>query len=270
MHALLDADLLVYRIGFTTEDVDLGIATWRMSNLIEKILADTKATSYQLYLTASKDETAFRKKIYPEYKQNRKAPRPIHYEDLREFLLEHWNAELVHTIEADDAIGIAASRDDCVIVSIDKDLLQIPGLHYNFVKEEFKTVTKLEGLRFFYQQCLTGDTADNVKGIPGIGPKKAEKILALADELYDDLDCGDLELNWFNVVRKEYDNDYEFYINGSALWILKSPYPQGSWRLHPLGSKLVHEEDSLVGSLQSAVSDTMEPALSQTLSDGPV
>ena len=63
VHALIDADLLVYRIGFTTQDVDFGIAAWRMSNLIEQILDATKATSFQLYLTASKDETAYRKKI---------------------------------------------------------------------------------------------------------------------------------------------------------------------------------------------------------------
>lgn len=261
MHALIDGDILIYRIGFTTEGLDFNLAAWRMSNLIEQILDSTKATSFQLYLTASKDDTAFRKKIYPEYKQNRKAPRPEHYDELREFLVREWGAVTVSQIEADDAIGIAASSlEDFVIVSIDKDLLQIPGLHYNFVKQEFQTVTKEAGLRFFYQQCLTGDTADNVKGIPGVGPKKAEKILQAADELYDDLDCGDKELNWFNAVRKEYDNDYEFYINGSALWILKAPYPEGSWRSHPLGSLLLHEEGSEHMSLQSAVSDTMEPA----------
>lgn len=260
MHALIDADILIYRIGFTTQEEDFGIAAWRMSNLIEQILDATKATSFQCYLTASKDETAFRRKVYPEYKMNRKAPRPVHYDALREFLMKDWSAKMVSCIEADDAIGIDSNRDDCVIVSIDKDLLQLPGLHYNFVKQEFKTVTKEEGIRFFYQQCLTGDTADNVKGIAGIGPKKAEKILALAE-----ITCNeDPEQCWFDQVRKEYDNDYEFYINGACLWILRSPYPEGSFKSHPLGSQLIHEEDTEYMSSQSVISDTMEPPLSQS------
>lgn len=232
MHSLIDADILVYRIGFTTQEEGFGIAAWRMSNLIEQILDATKATSFQCYLTQSKDDTAFRRKIYPEYKMNRKAPRPVHYDELREFLMKDWSAKMVSCIEADDAIGIDSNRDDCVIVSIDKDLLQLPGLHYNFVKQEFKTVTKEEGIRFFYQQCLTGDTADNVKGIAGIGPKKAEKILAVADKLYHHEDAGGKEGNWFNAVRREYDNDYEFYINGACLYILNKALPEGSFSVY--------------------------------------
>lgn len=213
-----------------------------MDDLIERTLDAVGATSYQCYLTASKDETAFRKKIYPEYKMNRKAPRPIHYEALREYLLTNWNAKLVSCIEADDAIGIDATayEGDCVIVSIDKDLKQIPGRHYNFVKEEFCTVTREQGIRFFYTQMLTGDTADNIKGIAGIGPKKAEKIISQ----------GSNEQEWFDIVREEYGNDYEMYINGAALWILTEEYPKGSWKQHPLGSLLL--EDISTGQLEES------------------
>lgn len=234
MKTLVDSDLIVYRVGFTTEDVDFGIARWRANQLVEKILYETKATDFKLYLTKSGDDNAFRKKIYPEYKMNRKAPRPLWYNELREYLVDEWDAEVVEIIEADDALGIASTNlrlegTECVIASIDKDLLQIPGLHYNFVKEQFQTVTEEEGIRFFYQQCLTGDTADNIKGIPGIGPKKAEKILLE----------GETEEDYFNLVRKAYDNDYEFYINGTALWILREPYPKGIYQYHQYGSKLL-------------------------------
>jgi 5'-3' exonuclease len=260
VHALLDTDIFVYRVGFTTEDEDFNIAAWRMSDLIERTLDATKATSFQCYLTASKDETVFRKKTYPEYKQNRKAPRPKHYDALREFLVTEWKAKMVSYMEADDAIGIDSSSGNCVVVSIDKDLLQIPGLHYNFVKETFQEVTPIEGTRFFYKQCLTGDVADNVKGIAGIGPAKAEKLL----------NKGNNESEWFNIVRETYDNDYEFLINGTALWILKEPPPHGMWKSHQLGSLLVQQEDNEHLSLQSVASDTMEPVSSQRLSDGQV
>ena len=39
-------------------------------------------------------------------------------------------------------------------------------------------MTEEESCEFFWGQVLTGDKADNILGIPGIGPKKAEKILA--------------------------------------------------------------------------------------------
>jgi 5'-3' exonuclease len=84
--------------------------------------------------------------------------------------------------EADDLLGInqTACAENCVdsiIVTIDKDLLQIPGSHYNFVKCEFKEVTEEEGQYFFYKQLMMGDSTDNIGGCPGIGPKKAEKAL---------------------------------------------------------------------------------------------
>jgi 5'-3' exonuclease len=68
-------------------------------------------------------------------------------------------------------------KEQSVIVSIDKDLLQIPGSHYNFVKSEFTEVSEEEGMFSFYIQLLMGDSTDNVSGCPGIGPKKAEKAL---------------------------------------------------------------------------------------------
>ncbi len=85
----------------------------------------------------------------------------------------------------------------------------IPGQHYNFVKDEFVTVTPESGIRHFYMQCLTGDRSDNIKGIEKIGPKKAEKILA---------GCV-TEQEMFNAVRDAYSNDEEFLMNGRVLWI---------------------------------------------------
>jgi 5'-3' exonuclease len=65
-----------------------------------------------------------------------------------------------------------------IIVSIDKDFMQVPGWHYNFVKKVKKQVTPEEGLRFFYKQILMGDSADNIKGIHRVGEVTATKMLA--------------------------------------------------------------------------------------------
>jgi len=124
------------------------------------------------------------------YKGNRKdVKKPKHLPLLREYLQTAWGATVSDGQEADDDIAIRATelKDDCIIVSIDKDFMQVPTWHYNFVKKVKKYVTPEEGLRFFYKQILTGDAADNIKGIHRVGDVKATKMLADAvteQELY--------------------------------------------------------------------------------------
>jgi len=214
MKALVDADILLYRVGYTTQEEPEGIAQYRMEELVNRILESVEATSYAFYLSDGRTST-FRAKINPDYKANRTQPKPIHYDMLKRYLIEAWNAEVQVEQEADDALGIAqwadyswglseASESDTdpawvaetVICSIDKDLLQIPGHHYNFVKEEHRYITPEEGLIFFYQQLLIGDTADNIKGVAGIGPKKAEKLLSGME--------GKPEEEIFKVVQDAY------------------------------------------------------------------
>lgn len=119
--------------------------------------------------------------VYPEYKANRKdVPKPRHLEPLREYLVLEWEAELVDGFEADDAIGIASQSPEspeCIVCSIDKDLLQLPGRHFNFVKRQILEVNSIDANRHFYKQLLIGDATDNIKGCPGIGPVNAERIL---------------------------------------------------------------------------------------------
>ena len=92
--------------------------------------------------------------------------------------------------EADDCLAIQATEldYDCTIVSVDKDMLQVPCWHYNPVKGSMVRVQPFEGTKFFYTQILTGDSADNIHGLYQVGPKKADKILdgaATEEELWE-------------------------------------------------------------------------------------
>ena len=214
MLALIDGDILVYRIGFTTEDVDEGIMKARLRESINLILEAVEATEFKIYLTAENDPTAFRKRIYPEYKANRIQPKPKHYSAIRAYLQEHYDAEVCTELEADDALGIHQTGEHSVICSIDKDLKQIPGNHYNFVKLESSYVTVGQGLLHFYTQLLTGDSSDNIKGVWKCGPVKAANILAGAET----------EFQMFQAVRDAYNNDEEMLMNGRVLWIWKQPH----------------------------------------------
>lgn len=173
--ALLDADILCYRVGFSTENEPEHIALVRMDNYIEEVLFGSQASEYECFLTGGNN---FRKKIYPAYKHNRKnTPRPKHLQALRQHLIDVEGAVVSDGQEADDELGIRQTHET-IICSIDKDLLMIPGRHYNFVKQEHSTVSNAEGRYNFYRQLLTGDTTDNIPGVYGLGPKKAADLLA--------------------------------------------------------------------------------------------
>jgi len=173
--ALLDGDILTYRTGFGGRDISSHLACARLDKSIENILKATNASDYQIYLTPT-DGSNFRYEVNSNYKANRKAEKPPHFLTLREYMLEVHKAEVAFGMEADDLLGINQTKDT-IICTIDKDLRQVPGQHYNFVKDEIFTVNLQEGLLWFYTQMLTGDASDNVSGIRGIGIKKATTLL---------------------------------------------------------------------------------------------
>ena len=146
---------------------------------IEFVLERTQATDYEIYLTGKNN---FRDTCSPDldkYKGNRDRDlKPYHYEDIKSYLINVWDAKVVDGIEADDALGLA-QNDDSIICTVDKDLNQIPGLHFNWDKDIIYTVSVEEGIRYYYYQMLKGDTTDNIKGVPGIGEKRA---LAIVEE----------------------------------------------------------------------------------------
>jgi hypothetical protein len=222
--ALLDADVIVYRVAFASEDETEEICFARAKELIlEIVFTELNCDDYKAYLTGKGNFRHMVAKTAP-YKGNRKdAPRPKHYEALRGYL-QRLGATIVEGQEADDEIAIEATQRDYWIVSIDKDFDQIPGWHYNFVRKEKYFVTEEEGLRSFYKQILTGDRVDNIIGIKGIGPVKAEKILK---------DCK-TEKEYYDACIKAYDGDEErVKENAVLLWLRR--LPNQTW-LPPLAS----------------------------------
>lgn len=213
MLALIDADIVCYRIGFASEDVSEKICLARCAEFMEELVMKPWVGDYQGFLTGSNN---FRKDIAvtSPYKGNRTQSKPKHYELIREYLNKAWACEVIEGQEADDAIGIRAYEmedvEDYVIMSIDKDLNMIRGWHYNFIKDEKYLVNDQEAIKHFYTQILTGDRVDNIVGLKGVGPKKAEKILQ---------DCV-TEADMYKAVLEAYDNDEKRVLeNGQLLWI---------------------------------------------------
>lgn len=179
-HALIDADILNYRIGFACNNESESVAITTMAHFLEDlVLIDLpEIQTWELHLTG---KTNFRNDvaITAPYKGNRKAEKPVHYHLLRTYLEASWGASVSCDMEADDVLAIRATElgEDSVIVSLDKDLDQVAGWHYNFAKKQLYKIDEAEGLFKFYKQMLTGDRVDNIVGVRGIGDKKAEKLL---------------------------------------------------------------------------------------------
>ena len=199
--AVIDADILVYRIGFATDKEDEGTAMRTIAGFLEDmIMFDLPyCDRWSLHLTGKgnfRDDFA----VTAPYKGN------------RDYLAFSWDATIWDGIEADDAVAIECTElgDSGVLVSLDKDLDQVAGWHFNFVKNKLYYVTPEEGLYNFYKQFLTGDVVDNIKGVYGIGPKKADKLLEGKSEV---------EMWEIAVEHLGYDRALE---NGHLLYMIRS------------------------------------------------
>jgi DNA polymerase-1 len=181
MKAILDGDIIAYRLAFRAEaegleDIELwaehAISSWTPPNVTEVLLAFSCPRSKN-----------FRRKIWELYKAHRDTG--SHAPDCRlevEQIVKNMCDKFVvgNQIEADDFMGIAASSPSrgCIAVTIDKDLRSVPGWHWNPDKEaEPVLVSEEEADRNFHLQWLTGDTTDNIPGIWKMGPAKASKII---------------------------------------------------------------------------------------------
>ena len=196
--ALIDADIMTYAIPFSLQEGKgeeaklkeeaekwLGV---RIDQFIQSIVDETKANDYKVYING---ENNFRLR-YPTYKANRSSmQKPLLHYAARDYLVDKHCSTVVDNMETDDWLAInqteALENDygfETVICSIDKDLLQVPGKHYRWPiahakepKAEHLLVTFDQGLVSLYRQALTGDKVDNIIGLKGYGPKKAEKLI---------------------------------------------------------------------------------------------
>ena len=120
------------------------------------------------------DSVNFRKAIDPDYKGHRNRKKPCGYKRVINALKETFPVVVLPQLEADDAMGIYATREpgQHVIVSPDKDMRQIPGDLYN-LKDPVETIDEEEARRWHLIQTLAGDQTDGYAGVPGIGIKRA-------------------------------------------------------------------------------------------------
>jgi hypothetical protein len=175
---LIDADQLVYSVGYASEGEPVEDAYKGMDAAIGKIKDECQAKVVDIYIGGKGN---FRNVIAvtEEYKGNRDDKKPTHYEALREFLFEMYDAHRVDGMETDDKVSIELfnnytgdpAMDTVILSSIDKDLKNTPGWHHNPKSGSLDYYTNEQSLRHFYYQMLAGDRVDNIPGIIELAPE---------------------------------------------------------------------------------------------------
>lgn len=163
-------------------DEGWGLTKYNLDQMVLRILEDTEATDYEVWLSGDsegyRDELAFTQ----PYKGNREGmAKPPSLPKIKSYLVSDYGGLVVERLEADDMLGIKqceAADESTIICTNDKDLRMIPGHHYNLNTRELSYVTEDEADWWFYMQLLMGDRTDNIRGVVGIGDKTASKILS--------------------------------------------------------------------------------------------
>ena len=192
MFCAIDTDILLYKATTTVEkQIDWGDDIWSLYSDLKEAKAlfkkqcdqITEATGIEDHVHCLSDHgNNFRKVVDPRYKSLRKGTRkPCGYVAMSDWVEENYKTYRLPTTEADDVMGILATKPEnigkCVVVSDDKDLKTIPGKLYRPTKDERLDISEQDAYHYFLTQCLTGDATDGYAGIPGFGPKAAERVL---------------------------------------------------------------------------------------------
>ncbi len=215
MQYLIDASVYVFRAYYSMPDDmvdDAGNpinALYRycrfMGDFMDQVTPESVAVAFDESLSKS-----FRTEIFPDYKANRDPAPPElkrQFQQCRRFVRALGVMELASPrYEADDLIGTLVEHGrkhgrPSTIVTRDKDLTQLLGkddvfwdfagkgkLRYDDIQGSFGV--RPEQVADFL--ALAGDAVDNIKGVPGVGKKTAEKLLdhfGCLDEIYANLDC---------------------------------------------------------------------------------
>ena len=234
---LIDSDFLAYKAAQACEiGIDFGedviIAQSQFSevlkvfhNELNKVTKAMMEDNFILYFSSTKN---FRKKIYPDYKGHRMKRKPLGYKRLVNYCRENHNFKLIEGLEADDTIGIEATRfadPSNIIVSPDKDMRQIPSTLWNLT-DDVTEITKEDGDKWHLIQSLSGDPTDGYSGCPGIGVKRATELLDKNEnkweavcKAYRDRGLSDddalLNARIAKILRNE---DYDHDRNQPILW----------------------------------------------------
>jgi len=251
---LFDADTVCHTVathcaGYYDMGDGVCVSTFDKAEIESLVVASIRNTARHLHdvLGLSKSNKAhivcalsaygrrWREDVFPSYKRGRSnKPKPTGYGPARDVVQGTFDTVLEARLEGDDVLGLLATgrfADDLtVVVSIDKDLLQVPGRLFNPDHPErgILEVTRDSAHRQHMLQALMGDRTDEYPGCPGMGPVRAGRLLDAEEpsnwwgaivQAYEDKDLDEnFALSQARVARILVDDDYDWTTKEVKLW----------------------------------------------------
>ena len=241
MKLLIDADYTVYKCCAAAEtEIDFGddviVVTSKFSEAYACVMREIKKIqrhfgSFDDIILFFSSPDNFRKKIQGDYKGHRNRKKPCAYKRVINKLKTEFEVITMPTLEADDAMGIYATKyPGNIIVSPDKDMRQIPGMLYNL--EESTLIKPEEGAKWHLVQSAAGDNTDGYSGIPGIGIKRATQMFeekgwswkTLRDAFKEKGLSEDVALMNARLAKILTTDDYDHEKGEPVLWNPKADY----------------------------------------------
>lgn len=203
---IVDALNLAFRFKHakSTDFVDSYI------NLVESLKKSYKAT--KVIIACDQGSSSYRKTIYPDYKANRTEKQALQTEVEREEFLaffEEFNRSIdaigeiypvlrFDKVEADDIAAYVVAKLPSTatvwLISSDKDwdlLVNDRVSRFSYVTRKETTIDNWTDHydctpeQYISIKCLTGDSGDNIKGVEGIGPKRASDLIKQYGTIFD-------------------------------------------------------------------------------------
>lgn len=153
-------------------------------NVLKDILESCLAEEYIGFIKGN-NTGKHRYAIKTDYKSNRSDLRPHWWDFVSHYLTQNFNIHIVDNYEVDDIVNVyRLNKGGAFIVAIDKDLLNLPGVHFNWKTKEWQANTYQEAERSFWIDMIAGQPGDAIKGIPKKGKVFAESVLGEDIEKY--------------------------------------------------------------------------------------
>lgn len=215
---IIDADSMCYFAS--KESIEESYSN--IDSLFSNIVKYNQLTHYYIFLSEGQ---YFRHIINNEYKNKRPVTVLKYIKELKQYLIEKYGAISFDKVEADDMVAFTSLKYSkyckTVICSPDKDVLkQISGTHFNYKNFERTITSERETYRFVMLQTLMGDSTDNIKGIPGIGEGKANKIL---NQEQEDYKYPQIVLNeYIKHYKYLHEAIYQYQLNFRQVYLLRT------------------------------------------------
>lgn len=231
MTVLIDGDSIAYKAAACAHEDSLPFLYRQIDAEIAEILLACNTTNYELWIEDPINKDIFRNQIATSkpYKGHRKnANRPVYLLEAKNYMVKFWNARITSRYESEDMVICRAyqiGRENVIIAAIDKDLLMHPLKFYNYRTKTHSTISPEQGQINLWRQVCTGDSCDNIPGIPGVGVKRAARVS-----------------NMTGCIRmyQQYEQSYEYFVEQFNLIYIRDtvhdeviyPVSKKEWEKH--------------------------------------